>query len=189
MANVAAIGSARIQPEKLVRLSKHGIETVTLALDNDESGRDALARAIDQTSRFDHAPALRVVHPADLGDAKDPDEYVRRHGVHRFRELVRDAECGVTWRTFDRMRHLEPKSPQRERRAALADVGSWLGTLPPRLALEVEDAILAASKRSGYDPEAVERAFHAKFWSAGPGKREREAALHPTRQCDHPIDL
>ena len=189
IANVAAIGGARIQPEKLVRLSKHGIKTVTLALDNDESGRDALARAIDQASRFDHAPALRVIHPAELGDAKDPDEYVRTHGVDRLRELVRDAECGVTWRTFDRMRHLEPDSPQRERRAALEDVGRWLGTLPPRLALEVEDAIWAASERAGYDPKAVERAFHAKFWGAGPERREREPALHPTRELDHSIDL
>ena len=189
IANVAAIGSARIQPDKLVRLSKHGIETVTFALDNDESGRNALARAIDQTSRFDHAPALRVIHPAELGDAKDPDEYVRVHGVDRLRELVRDAECGVTWRTFDRMRHLEPDSSQRERRAALEDVGKWLGTLPARLALEVEDAIWAASERSGYDPKTVERAFHAKFWGAGPGPREPEPPLHPSRDLDHSIDL
>jgi hypothetical protein len=87
------------------------------------------------------------------------------------------------------MRHLKPDSPQRERRAALADVGRWLGTLPARLALEVEDAIWAASERSGYDPKAVERAFHAKFWVAEPERREREPALHQTRERDHPIDL
>ena len=166
-----------------------GNYSVALHLAAKEPGRDALARTIDQTSRFDHAPALRVINPAELGDAKDPEEYVRTHGVDRLRELVRDAECGVTWRTFDRMRHLQPDSPQRERRAALADIGSWLGTLPPRLALEVEDAIWAASERAGYDPKAVERAFHAKFWAAGPERREREPALHPTRELDHPIDL
>src|SRR6266540_4232707 len=189
IANIAAIGSAQIQPDTLVRLAKHGIDTVTLALDNDESGRDALARAIERTSHFNHAPALRVVDPDELGDAKDPDEYVRTHGIDRLRELVCRAECGVTWRTFDRMRHLEPDSPQRERRAALDDVGRWLGTLPPRLALEVEDAIWAASERSGYDPKAVERAFHAKFWAAGPGPREPEPPLHPSRDLDHSIDL
>jgi len=187
--NIAAIGSAQIQPNTLARLAKHGIETVTLALDNDESGREALARAIDRTSRLAHAPALRVLHPGELGDAKDPDEHVRTHGADRLRELVRNAECGVTWRTFDRMRHLKADSPQRERRAALEDVGRWLGTLPPRLALEVEDAIWAAAERSGYDPIAVERAFHAKFWGAEPRRREREPALHPTRELDHSIDL
>jgi DNA primase len=188
VANVAAIGSARIKPETLARLSKHGIETITLALDNDESGRDALAGVIDRASRFEYAPALRVVHPGELGDAKDPDEYVRAHGVDRLRELVRDAECAVTWRTFDRMRHLQPDSPQRERRAALADVGKWLGTLPPRLALEVEDAIVAASVRTGYDPQAVERAFHAKFWATDRERREPRRALHPTRELDRSID-
>jgi Toprim-like len=189
IANVAAIGSARIQPDKLARLSRHGIETVTLALDNDESGREALARAIDQTSRLENAPALRVVDPVRFGDAKDPDEYVRAHGVDRFRELVRDAECAVTWRTVDRMRKLEPDSPERERRAALADVGKWLGALPPRLALEVDDAICAASERSGYDPKAVERAFHAKFWGGEAERRERQPALRSMRQLDHSIDL
>jgi DNA primase len=184
IANVAAIGSARIQPDKLARLCKHGIETVTLALDNDESGRDALAGMIDRTSRLERAPALRVIPPAQFGDAKDPDEYVRTHGVDRLRELVRDAECGVTWRTFDRMRHLKPDSPQRDRRAALEDVGKWLGTLPARVALEVEDAIWAASERAGYDPKAVQRAFHAKFWAAERERREPKRALHPTRELD-----
>jgi hypothetical protein len=189
IANVAAIGSARIQPDKLLRLSKHGIETVTLALDNDDSGRDALARAIERTSRFDHAPALRVLDPAELGAAKDPDEYLRTHGVDRLREFVRDAECGITWRTLDRMRQVEPDSPQRERRAALADVGRWLGTLPPSRALEVEDAIRVVAERSGYEPIAVERAFRAKFWAAEPERPEREPALHPTRELEHSIDL
>jgi DNA primase len=189
IASIAAIGSVRIQPNKLARLTRHGIETVTLALDNDEAGRDALARAIDQTSRLEHAPTLRVIPPAELGEAKDPDEYVRRHGADRLSALVRDAECGVTWRTLDRMRHLAPDSPQRERRAALADVGKWLGTLPPRLALEVEDAICAASERAGYDPNTVERAFQARFWGAGPEGRKLEPALQPTPELDHSIDL
>src|SRR5207247_8369872 len=85
IANVAAIGSARIQPDKLVRLNKHGIETVTLALDNDESGREALACAIDRTSRLAHAPALRAVPAAELRDAKDREEYVGKHGIDRLR--------------------------------------------------------------------------------------------------------
>ena len=41
----------------------------------------------------------------------------------------------------------------------------------------------------GYDPKAVERAFHAKFWAAGPEPRGREPALQPTRELDHSIDL
>ena len=51
------------------------------------------------------------------------------------------------------------------------------------------DAIRVASERTGYDPVAVERAFHAKFWAAGPEPGERELALHPTRELDHSIDL
>ena len=49
--------------------------------------------------------------------------------------------------------------------------------------------IRAASEQTGYDPIAVERAFHAKFWGAEPEHGEREPALRPTRQLDHSIDL
>jgi hypothetical protein len=173
----------------LSRLTTHGFETVTLALDNDQPGRDALAQVIDRSARLERAPELRVVNPDELGDSKDPDEYVCKHGIDAFRTLIGHSECGLTWRTVDRLRHLEPDSPQRERRAALADVGRWLGTLPARLALEVEDAIRGASERSGYEPIAIERAFRAKFWDPEPEPRDREPALHPTRELDRSIDL
>jgi len=58
-------------------------------------------RVIDQTSRLGHAPALRVIPPAALGDAKDPDEYVRLHGASRFGGLVRDAEILYRSWAFD----------------------------------------------------------------------------------------
>jgi Toprim-like len=191
LANIAAVGAARIQPDTLAGLTRHGIETVTLAFDNDQAGREGLARAIDRATRLENArvPALRVVEPSKLGDSKDPDEYVRMHGIDVFRERLQESECGVTWRTVDRMRHLGPASSQSERRAALEGVGMWLGRLPARLALEVEDAIRVAAERSGYEPIAVERAFRAKFWAAEPERPERERALHPTRELDHSIDL
>jgi hypothetical protein len=52
----------------------------------------------------------------------------------------------------------------------------------------VEDAIWAASERAGYDPNAVERAFHARFWGAERERREPNRALHPTRELDRSID-
>jgi len=87
------------------------------------------------------------------------------------------------------LKDVGPDTPTTPRREALHAAGKWLGTLPPRLALEVDDALRAAAERSGYDPVAVERAFHAKFWAAEPERGEREPALHPTRELDHPIDL
>jgi hypothetical protein len=188
LANIAAVGSARIQLEMLARLPTHGFATVTFALDNDQPGRDALAQVIDRSARLEMAPELRVVNPDELGDSKDPDEYVRKHGVDAFRALIGQSECGIAWRTFDRLRHLDTESSRRERRAALADVGKWLGALPARLALEVEDAIWAAGERTGYDPIAVERAFQARYWPS-PGPRARDKSLRREPELDHSVEL
>ena len=171
LANIAAVGAARIQPESLAGFTKHGIETVTLALDNDQPGRDGLVRAIERISRAADAPNVRVVDPERLGTAKDPDAYVRERGIDAFRSLLGEAECATTWRALDHARHVTPDSDRHERRAALAQAGEWLGKLPARLALEQEDAILAVSERCGYAPEAVERAFRARFWPAPESQR------------------
>src|SRR5262249_6080727 len=121
--------------------------------------------------------------------AKDPDALVREHGIDAWRKLIDRRQCGIAWRVEEMVKDVGPDAPPAQRRDALHQAGKWLGTLPPRLALEGEDAISAASERTGYDPKAVERAFHAKFWAVGPERREPEPALHPRRELDHSIDL
>ncbi len=189
LANIAAVGAARIQPDTLACLTKRGIETVILALDNDQPGRDGLVRAIERISLTAEAPSLRVVDPDRLGAAKDPDAYVRERGIEAFRSLLGKAECATTWRALDHARHVTPDSDRHERRAALAQAGEWLGKLPPRLALEQEDAILAVSERCGYGPEAVERAFRARFWPEPPEPRPRDVSIRQGPRLDHAVDL
>jgi hypothetical protein len=119
------------------------------------------------------APNLRVVEPGLLGDAKDPDAYVRQHGLERFRELVDRADCAVTWRALELTAGVSPGDEVGTRRAALARVGQWLGSLPARLSLEQEDAIRHVADRCGYSRTAVERAFRARFWD----RSERRARV------------
>ena len=59
---------------------------------------------------------------------------------------------------------------------ALARAGAWLGSLPARYALEQEDAVRAVSQSCGYSPEAVERAFRARFWT------EKSPRLDPKQE-------
>ena len=105
-----------------------------------------------------------MLAPERLGNAKDPDAFVREHGVRRFRTLVDESDCAVTWRALDFVRGITPDSGSRDRRAALARGGEWLGTLPPRYALEQEDALRHVADQCGYSRAAVERAFRARFW-------------------------
>jgi DNA primase len=175
--NVAALGGTSISPHTFEQLHRHGIETVTLCLDNDDAGRVATARAIENLARAGRSPDIYVTDPAQLAPANDPDELVRQRGVAAWGELANARSCGIAWRAHQLVA-VSRDAPLTERRAALARAGRWLGTLPPRLALEQEDALRSIAKRCGYSTEAVERAFHARYWD--PPQRIREPARSPS---------
>jgi DNA primase len=174
--NIAAVGGARLRSGVTGRLRSLGFESVVLAFDNDSPGREGLARAIDDASRSREAPALRVLEPARLGRAKDPDAFIRAHGPENFRALLDEAGCAITWRALELTQEVAPEDDAIVRRAALARAGKWLGTLPARLALEQEDAVRHVADRCGYSSAAVERAFRARFWA-----RERRSPAELTR--------
>jgi DNA primase len=163
--NVAAVGGARIQPGAVTRFRRLGIESVVLAFDNDSPGREGMSRAVEAISRSEDAPALRVIDPGLFAESKDPDAFVQEHGMSRFRVLVGEAGCAITWRARELMRGVTRENDARERRAALARAGEWLGTLPARFALEQEDAVRHVADQCGYSRAAVERAFRARFWN------------------------
>ncbi len=171
---VAALGGTGVRRELFERLASLGVETVTLCLDNDEAGRVATARTVEQAARATKSPALFVVDPEHLGSAKDPDAYVLTRGIAAWQALLEERECAVGWRAGEHLRGVNADSPQEKRREALLRVGAWLGTLPPRLALEQEDAVKAAAVRCRYSPDSVERAFRARFW--GEPRRGRSPA-------------
>ena len=189
--SVAALGGTGARPQLFERLASLGVETVTLCLDNDDAGRAATASTVEQAARARTSPTLFVVDPKRLGLAKDPDAYVLTRGVAAWRALLGERECAIAWRAGEHLRGVNPDSPQEKRRQALSRVGAWLGTLPPRLALEQEDAVTAAAVRCRYSPESVERAFRARFWTAprrvrSPAEERESACQSPERE---PMDV
>jgi DNA primase len=164
--NVAAVGGARVQAGAVIRLRRLGFDSVVLAFDNDVPGREGTAQAVEAISRSNDAPALRVLDPTLLAGSKDPDAFVREHGIARFRTLVSQSECAISWRARELVRGIGPQDKARDRRAALARAGDWLGSLPARFALEQEDAVRHVADQCGYSRAAVERAFRARFWPA-----------------------
>lgn len=161
---VAALGGTGARAELFERLASLGVETVTLCLDNDEAGRVATARTVEHAARATKSPALFVVDPKRLGSAKDPDAYVLTRSIAAWRVLLEERECAIGWRATEHLRNVTDASPQDARREALSRVGTWLGKLPPRLALEQEDAVRAAADRCGYSIDAVQRSFRARYW-------------------------
>jgi hypothetical protein len=162
--NIAALGGTATRAELFERLAHHGFESVTLCLDHDTAGRAATDKAIDQAARARRSPTIFVVDPERLAPTKDPDAFVRERGVETWEALVATRGCAVTWRALRFTRDIGPHPASNERREALARAGAWLGSLPPRLALDQEDALRAVATRCGYSLPAVERAFRARFW-------------------------
>jgi len=163
--NVAALGGTSTSPRTFERLGGLGVTTVTLCLDNDRAGHAATARAVENSTRAQRSPAVYVVSPDRLGAAKDPDAFVKGHSTDEWREVLTTRECGIGWRARQFVAQVEPDGAIAERRRALSRAGEWLGSLPARLSLEQEDAVQAVAERCGYSPEAVERAFRARFWN------------------------
>lgn len=172
--NVAALGGTSTSPRTFERLSGLGVQTVTLCLDNDEAGRAATMRAVDNSTRAQRGPAVYVVSPDRLGDAKDPDAFVQSQGTDAWRTLLTTRECGIGWRARQLVADVKPDGPLAERREALSRAGEWLGSLPARLSLEQEDAVGVISERCGYSPPAVQRAFRARFWGEAPARKTPE---------------
>jgi DNA primase len=170
--NVAALGGTSMRPQTFERLQRRGIETITLCLDNDDAGRAATARVVEQSARAKTSPHVYVVDPQQLAPAKDPDELIRVQGSAAWHAVLAGRACGVEWRALEVVAGVTRESPAQERRAALARAGQWLGTLPPRLALEQEEAVLVIADRCGYSSESVARSFRARFWN--PPQRARD---------------
>lgn len=171
-ANVAALGGTAARLELFERLARQRIETVTLCLDNDPAGRTATARAAEQAARAKRSPAILVLDPRGLAPAKDPDAFIRTSGVEAWQALLERRECGVAWRALELLGDTNRDSSTTVRREALARAGAWLGSLPARLTLEQEDAVTGVAERCGYTPEAVQRAFRARYWGQA-NSRER----------------
>ena len=177
--SVVALGGLGIQPRAFEHLAQLGVEQITLCFDRDDPGRTGTARAIEHACRASRSPAIFVVDPERLAPTKDPDAFVRERGVEAWSAVVDNRECGVAWRAAELVADVTLRSDRAARRAALVRAGSWLGGLSARLALEQEDAVRVVSVRCGYSPEAVERAFRARFWSQP--RREQAASREIVR--------
>lgn len=82
---VATLGTA-ITPNQ-ARLMSHYAEEVIIAYDSDSAGQTAAKRAISHFS--DVGIKTRILR---MEDAKDPDEYIKKFGVQRFRRLIEGSD-------------------------------------------------------------------------------------------------
>jgi DNA primase len=102
--NVVAIGQGALGKKHLTALRYKGIKNVILALDNDGVGPKNTETAIKLLLGTTNI-RVAVINPNDLGNHKDPDEFVRENGVEEFKKVVSKAISAEKWmvrRIFDK---------------------------------------------------------------------------------------
>ncbi len=78
---VAPLGTA-LTPDQAAMLRRYN-RRVIVCFDGDEAGRKATRRVLDVLLQRGCEPQVAV-----MPDGVDPDDYIRRHGVDRFREVL-----------------------------------------------------------------------------------------------------
>ena len=81
---MATLGTALTDEQ--AALIKRYADTLVLSYDSDQAGINASMRAIDILDR--HGISVKVL---DLGESKDPDEFIREHGMAKMYDSIENA--------------------------------------------------------------------------------------------------
>jgi len=183
---VAAIGGSgrEMTPERWKALAALGVPAVTLALDNDKAGKEGIFEAVRNARKVHNGGGVSVIYvldPTHLGDCKDPDELVRKHGVDAFRAVLEKREPADYFEGRSLLGNVTPESPVTEREDAAGKVAAFVGTLRgERSAFVVEDLVRLVSERTGFSPGALE--YEAKKHEERRKKEDRERRLDEALQ-------
>ncbi len=128
---VATLGTA-ITAEQAHLISDHrGFKEVVIAYDSDGAGQRAASKAINHFSQLNIS--LSVL---SMEGAKDPDEYIRRFGAHRFQNLI-DAGKNALVFEIDKLKALRDMDSPEGKTAFLNDFCQLMATLSSDLQRDV----------------------------------------------------
>lgn len=166
--NVAAIGGGgrEFSPDRWERLAAFGVSRVVLVLDNDPKtdgtwpGLEGTLKALENVRKVHNVgnvPVVDVLHPAHLGQYKDPDALVTKEGADVFRALLDKREPAALFVARCILGDVTPESPAHERQDKAAAVAAFADSIQgDRSALTMEDLARLVSERTGYSPHALE---------------------------------
>jgi len=130
-------------------------DRAVIAYDSDEAGKRATLRAIPLLEKT--GMSVKVV---DMGESKDPDEFLNRHGADAFEVLLERSENHIEYRlmTIKNQSNLTSDEGRLSFLAAATELLSELESKPER---EVYGARVA--KAAGISTEAVENEVEKKI--------------------------
>ena len=141
---VATLGTAITSDH--ARIIKKYTDRVILSYDSDEPGQKAAERAVHVLGEVGIDARILVIP-----DAKDPDEYIKRFGVERFRRLI-DSSLSKFDFYLEKIRKKHDLNNAEEKIKAASEICSYIASVPSKVEREIyiskSAAFLEVDKKS-----------------------------------------
>lgn len=170
---VASLGTAFTSQQ--ARLLQRLAEEVVFAYDSDAAGQNATLRALQIVS--DQGMRVRIL---DLPDGKDPDEFIRVHGVEAFLQLEKKS---ILEYRMDRMLESGIGSHQEDRQKSVQETVRLLAETGDSLA--VEEQIRRISSQVGIDEGVLRQEI--RRYRRRSGEPDKGLALQRTEKTETPV--
>ena len=175
---VASLGTSLTADQ--ARLMTRYCEKVVLAYDSDKAGRMAAMRAIEILEKTNIS--VKVI---DMRDAKDPDEFLLKHGADAFKLLIERGSNNVEYRlmTIGNKFDLSSDEGRISYLAATTDLLSELYSKPER---EIYGARVANAAGVSTDAVASEVEKKIKSNAMKQRKEQNSRMMHPAAAMQPP---
>ena len=170
---VASLGTS-LTDEQAVLLARY-TEQVVLIYDGDAAGQRATQRAIPILEK-----AGIDVKVMQLKDAKDPDEYLKKFGADRFKNLLEESSNRVEYQLRAITKKYDLRSDE-QRVKYIAEAAEFVSTLPSAVQREIYGTRAAEAAGISFDAMKIEinKAFKRRM--AREKKKQEKIDLSPAR--------
>jgi len=171
---VASLGTS-LTEEHAALLSRY-TENVVLIYDGDNAGQRAAQRAIPMLEKAGlHIKVLQ------LKDAKDPDEYLKKFGADKFKNLLNESSNRVEYQ-LNAIRKKYDLRVDEERVKFIAEAAEFVSTLSNAVQREIYGTRVAEAAGISYDALKIEvnKAFKRRM--ARERKKQEKINLSPANQ-------
>ena len=171
---VASLGTS-LTEEHAVLLSRY-TEQVVLIYDGDEAGQRAAQRAIPMLEK-----AGLQVKVLQMKDAKDPDEYLKKFGADKFKNLLNESSSRVEYQ-LNAIRRKYDLRIDEQRVKFITEAAEFISTLPNAVQREIYGTRAAEAAGISFEAIKIEVNKAYKRRIAREKKKQERRDLYPAAQ-------
>ena len=171
---VASLGTS-LTEEHAVLLSRY-TEQVVLIYDGDEAGQRAAQRAIPMLEK-----AGLQVKVLQMKDAKDPDEYLKKFGADKFKNLLNESSSRVEYQ-LNAIRRKYDLRIDEQRVKFITEAAEFISTLPNAVQREIYGTRAAEAAGISFEAIKIEVNKAYKRRIAREKKKQERRDLSPAAQ-------